>query len=203
MKRLLFALAALSPCSFPVWAADEPVAPTEITSNELDMWSTDEETNGVFTLNVVVTGTNLKITCDRLEVIATRIGDKAVTVGKLEKFKYLLATGRVHIVQGDREANCGRAEVFPREDKIVLTENPVVIDKSNGSVAAGDRITMLRGQRRVQVDKPRVTLPEIKDLGFDKNTPPPPVTVPPAGTPVAPVLPSPTPAPPTRPNTAP
>lgn len=146
---------------------------TEITSDSMEMASTDTETRGVFIGNVVVTGTNLKLTCDRLEILATQIGDKTATVGKLDKFKTLLATGHVRIVQGDREATCGRAEVFPREERIVLKDNPMVTDHGNDSKVVGTELRLLRGERRVQGDNVRVILPEIKDLGFDKNQPAP------------------------------
>ncbi len=139
--------------------------PTELRSEKLEMTSTDDETRAVATGSVVLTGTNLRITCDRLEIVATRIGEKDATVGTLEKFKYLLATGRVKIIQDDREATCGRAEVFPREEKVVLTEDPVIVDKSSDFVAAGERITLLRGKREVLVDLPKFTGPPIKDLG--------------------------------------
>ncbi|MFH1498229.1 MAG: LptA/OstA family protein [Verrucomicrobiota bacterium] len=152
--------------------AEVPAVPTELRSEKLEMTSTDEETRAIATGSVVLTGTNLRITCDRLEIVATRIGDKNETVGTLEKFKYLLATGRVKIIQDDREATCGRAEVFPREEKVVLTEEPVIIDKSTDFVAAGERITLLRGQREVLVDLPRFTGPPIKDLGGDAKDQP-------------------------------
>ncbi len=100
-----------------------------------------------------------------------RIGKEQTSVPTLEKFRYLLATGKVSITQGTRVATCGRAEVLPREEKVVLTENPVVIDHATDFVSAGERITMLRGQERVEVEKPRLTGPAIKDLGFDRNKP--------------------------------
>jgi lipopolysaccharide export system protein LptA len=145
---------------------------TVIESRALDMHSTDVETISVFTDNVVVTGNDLRLTCDRLEVISTRLGDPTDTIGKQERFKSLLATGHVHIVQADREASCGRALVLPREDKVVLTENPVVIDHSNNTIATGEPIVLLRGERRVTGENVRITLPPIKDLGFDKTPPP-------------------------------
>lgn len=151
-----------------------PIIPTVITSNEMEMWSTDTETRSVFKDNVVVTGNNLKITCDKLDVTATRLDDdknKDATVGTLEKFKTLVATGNVHIVQGDREVTCGRAEVFPTEDKVVLTEKPVVIDSSGPYVATGTRIVLLRGERRLFGDNIRLQGPPIRDLGFDKEKP--------------------------------
>ncbi|HEU5080008.1 MAG TPA: LptA/OstA family protein [Opitutaceae bacterium] len=175
---------------------------TEITSRELETWSTDTETRGVFTGNVVVTGTNLKLTCDRLEIIATRIGDKTETIGTLEKFKYLLATGKVHIVQGEREASCGRAEVFPREDRLVLTEKPMVVDHGSEATYVGDELMLYRGQRRVTGKGVQITLPPIKDLGFDKKEAPPTAEAPkpetPAtnGTNTAAPTPTPTPTPP-------
>ena len=155
-----------------VRAADE-LQPTVITSDQLEAHSTDTRTYSTFTGHVVVTGTNLRIVCDRLYVISTRAGAKAETIGTQSQFEHLEASGHVHIVQGDREAVCGRAEVHPQEDKIVLTEDPVVTDRNNGTTWTGDTITMLRSQRRVLVGHPRVTGPPVKDLGFDKNQPPP------------------------------
>ncbi len=151
-----------------------PIIPTVITSTEMEMWSTDTETRSIFKENVVVTGNNLKITCDKLDVTATRLDDaksKDATIGTLEKFKSLIATGNVHIVQGDREVTCGRAEVFPAEDRIVLTEKPVVIDNTGPYVATGTRIVLLRGERRLFGDNIRLQGPPIRDQGPDKNKP--------------------------------
>lgn len=164
---LLLCLAALGPLAR---AALEPQE-TTLTCDHMDMWSEGEETKAICTGKVTVTGTNLRILCDRLELTATRLtgGDKA-SVPVLEKFRYLLATGNVSITQGSRTATCGRAEVLPREEKLILTEQPVVIDRATNFVSAGEKITMLRGQERVEVEKPRLTGPPIRDLGFDRNT---------------------------------
>ena len=166
-------LAALAFATAVLRAQEPP--PTEITSQSLEMWSTPDssETHAIFTGNVTVTGNEIKLTCDRLEILAERIGDKTATIGTIDKFKFLIATGKVNIVQGDREANCGRAEVYPREEKIVLTDKPVVVDHANGTVATGDVIEMLRGQRRVTSSNVHVTFPAIKDLSYDKNAPAP------------------------------
>ena len=151
--------------------------PTVITSTSMEMWSTDTETRSIFKENVTVTGNNLRITCDKLDVTAVRLvgkdgkDDKKDTVPAMEKFKTLVATGNVHIVQGNREVTCGRAEVFPGEDRVVLTEKPVVIDNDGPYVATGERIVLLRGERRVFGDNVRVQGPAIRDLGFDKDKP--------------------------------
>lgn len=159
-------------------AADKKPAaasvPTVITSTSFEMWSTDTETRSIFKENVIVTGNNLRLTCDKLDVTAVRMlgkDDKNATIPAVEKFKTLVATGNVHIVQGDREVTCGKAEVFPGEDRVVLTEKPVVIDNDGPYVATGDRIVLLRGERRIFGDNIRLQGPAIRDLGFEKDMP--------------------------------
>ncbi|MDI1336831.1 MAG: hypothetical protein PSU94_11680 [Lacunisphaera sp.] len=155
----------------------QEVQPTVIDSEQLDMRSTDAFTTFVFSKKVAVTGTNLKLTCDRLEVITTRKGDPTATIGKLGRFKSLIAEGNVHIVQSDREVACGRAEVLPDDDKIILTDHPVVKDLANGATATGPRMVLYRGERRAviegaEADPSRIILPAIKDLGFDQGPKP-------------------------------
>lgn len=164
---IAFATVAAAPLAR---AAIEP-QPTVLKCEHMDMWSEGDETKAICTGDVTLTGTDMRVVCDRLELTASRIGTQPTSVPTLEKFRYLLATGHVTITQGTRSATCGRAEVLPREEKVVLTENPVVIDHATEFVSAGEKITMLRGQERVEVEKPRLTGPPIKDLGFDRNRP--------------------------------
>lgn len=158
----------------PAVPAAVPLAPTVITSERFEMWSTDTETRSVFQTNVVVTGTNLRITCDKLDVTAVRLDDeksRESTLPTVEKFKTLVATGNVRIVQGDREATSDRADVFPGEDRVVLTKNVVITDHSGPYVATGDRVVLLRGERRIFGDNIRGTFPPIKDLGAEAGKP--------------------------------
>ncbi len=178
---LLFAL-LLAPCLPPALPAQTPPAPapavpaeeTVITSETLEMWTTPEGiTHAILTGSVQAAATNMRLACDRLELTATNIGDKTATIGNFEKLQRLLATGNVNIVQGEREATCERAELLPREDKVILTGNPVVTDHANGSRATGDPVILRRGERRVEGKNVRITFPPIRDLGFDKNQPAP------------------------------
>lgn len=139
--------------------------------------STDTETIATFRDKVTITGTDLKLYCDFLKVVAIRKGDPSATLGDYGYFKSLVATGHVRILQGDREATCGRAEVFPGEDRIVLSEAPVVRTLDDDYAITGPRIVLYRGQRRAVVEgqpeeRARVTLPPIKDLGFDEANKP-------------------------------
>jgi lipopolysaccharide export system protein LptA len=158
----------------PMRAADPQ--DTTIESTSAESVSTDTETTTIFHDQVVAVGNDLTLNCDYLKVVATRVGDKTVTLGKYGKFRYMLATGHVRIVQGDRVATCGRAEVFPGEDRVVLTENPVVEIASEGYKAFGPRMVLYRGQRRAVIEglpgqHVHISLPAIKDLGFPADKP--------------------------------
>ncbi len=196
----LFALVALLPNSASAQSTE--LKNTVITSDGPgEMVSTDKETTITFRDRVVVTGTNMKLNCDFLEVVVVRSGDKTATLGKMDKFRSMVATGNVLLVQGDREAACGRAVVLPGEEKVVLSENPIVVDHDQNTRFAGETITLLRGQRTVHIDKPVLTAPPVKDLGVDKETKPatPPATTPPVVAPVTtPVAPAATPVAPAK-----
>jgi len=171
--RLLSALAVAGLLPVLAVAQSATLQTTVIESDGPgEMVSTDTETTITFRDNVRVTGTNMKLSCDYLEVVVLRTGDKTATLGKLDKFRSMLATGNVRMIQGDREAACGRAEVKPEEEKVVLSGNPVVVDHDQNTRIAGEKITMLRGQRKVEVEKPILTAPPIKDLGVDKPSAP-------------------------------
>jgi lipopolysaccharide export system protein LptA len=166
---LLAAAAALA-LAAPLRAADAPETTIDC-SGPAESSSTDTETTTTFKDNVVAVGNGISLECDFLKVVATRVGDKSATIGKYGKFRYLLATGHVRITQGDRVATSGRAEVFPDEDRIVLTEQPVVRIESEHYQASGPRMVLYRGQRRAVIEgtpgnRTHISLPPIKDLGF-------------------------------------
>lgn len=150
-----------------------PLVPTTIESGALEMVSTAKETTFTYSRGVKVTATNMVLTCEDLVVVARRAGDPNALLGKQEKLKSLVATGGVRIVQDDREATADRAEVFPDDDKVVLTGNPVVRSVKDGWMQTGPRMELLRGERRAIIkgegdQRPRTTLPPLKDLGYDK-----------------------------------
>ena len=181
MKLLLRAACVLlaGACPAAIRAAVEP-PPTIIESaGPAEMVSTATETTFTFRDQVVVTGNNLKLTCDRLVVVAKRTGDPAATFAKQENFKALNATGHVRIVQNDREATCDRAEVLPGDDKVILHDNVTVRSLDNRFVQTGGKATLYRGELRAVIEGPpgqptRLTLPPLKDLGpgKDKKTSP-------------------------------
>lgn len=159
---------AISPLALPAQDTN-----TIITSEgEARMVSTPTEATITFKDKVIVTGTNLRMSCDFLQVVVKRKGDETANLGTIDKFRSMLATGNVVVIQGDREAACGRAEVLPEQDRIILTENPVVVDHDQKTRMAGEKITILNGQKNFIVEKPILTGPPVKDLGYDKDKKP-------------------------------
>lgn len=170
-RLLLGAALAASARAADAPAAKPPAPPVEtvVQSDEFDMVSTAKETTFTYRRNVRVTATNMSLTCDNLVIVARRSGDPALLIGKQERLKSLVATGKVRIVQDDREATAERAEVLPDDDKVILTGNPVVRGVKDGWEQRGDRMELYRGERRAVIpSNPRTVLPALKDLGYDK-----------------------------------
>ena len=149
---------------------------TVIQSESLEMRSTPKRNYFYFQTNVRVEGNNLLLTCNNLEVTATRGGggdDPNATIGEFGTIESIVATGDVEILQAGRRAEADRAQVLPHLGKVVLTENPRVYDV-HGEVS-GWRITLLKNERRVVVEnnpedgrqRPTVVLSELPDLGFE------------------------------------
>jgi len=183
--RLLLSLLAVGFAGAAGLRAQDAPPDTIITcTGPADVSSTDTETTALFHDHVVVTGNGIRLTCDLLQVVTLRQGDRTATLGEYGNFKSLVATGHVYIRQGDREATCGRAEAFPVRNVIVLSANPLVRYLKDQSTITGARITLYRGERRAVVESdathtPTATLPPLKDLGFGQPsdaapTPPPP-----------------------------
>jgi lipopolysaccharide transport protein LptA len=138
-------------------SSTEPAAQTTILSQTLEMISSDTLNTFYFTGDVKVDSTNLRMNSDKMVVLASRSTsdepsapkEKADTpLGAIQK---IVAAGNVHIFQKDREATSGRAEFFPGEGKMVLTDNPKVTD--NKTVVSGWRITLYQDQKRVVVEQ--------------------------------------------------
>jgi lipopolysaccharide export system protein LptA len=158
------------------WADDVAPEPTVITSQSAEARTVGAETSFLFTGLVTVTGTDIKLTCDRLEVLAestnstAKKADKPGILNESGRFKHLLATGRVRIVQGERVATCGRAEVFPDRDEVVLTEKPMLEDPEVGTATA-HLIRLKRGERSGFLEAgpdgvPRIVTRPLPPLGY-------------------------------------
>lgn len=152
----------------PAPAHGDASAPSEtiITAETLELTQNeaDNTTFAILSGNVVVTTTDdLRLTCARLEVTATRLRDKNPALTPLDKFQRLVATGDVRLTQNTRTITCGRADVLPREDRITLTQKPVLTDTALKITAYGDPLTLHRAERRIEGQNGRFILPPWTD----------------------------------------
>jgi len=142
---------------------------TRIHSDKLELLTTDKDHKFLFTGDVRILGRNLQVTCDRLEVISTRLPDEESGPGAFGSISDIIALGRVRIEQRHRSAVAGKATIDIEAGIIVLEDDPVVFEDKGK--AEGHKIILYRGERRVEVlPKPgetraSVTLPPIRDLG--------------------------------------
>ncbi len=153
----------------------KPLVQTEIEAETLEAEITEDKGYLIGRGSVKLTATNLEITCNQIEVF-TDVKDKDGndTLGELSSIQKIIATGNVKIVQEERMATSGRAEVFPNEDFILLDEDPIVYQNDITIDGTGAQMRILRGNGRVELigdtnNKIRVTGRPIEDFGFEEN----------------------------------
>ena len=153
----------------------KPLVQTEIEAETLEAEITEDQGYLIGRGSVKLTATNLEITCNQIEVF-TDVKDKDGndTLGELSSIQKIIATGNVKIVQEERMATSGRAEVFPNEDFILLDEDPIVYQNDITIDGTGAQMRILRGNGRVELigdtnNKIRVTGRPIEDFGFEEN----------------------------------
>lgn len=153
----------------------KPLVQTEIEAETLEAEITEEKGYLIGRGSVKLTATNLEITCNQIEVF-TDVKDKEGndTLGDLSSIRRIIATGNVKIVQEERMATSGRAEVYPNDDYILLDEDPIVYQNDITIDGTGAQMRILRGNGRVELigdtnNKIRVTGRPIEDFGFEKN----------------------------------
>ncbi|MFP4259945.1 MAG: LptA/OstA family protein [Opitutales bacterium] len=147
---------------------------TRVRSQLLNMVEEAEQTRFRFSDTVEVEATNLRASCERMDVLAQRkpgasenaAGGAALGIERIE------ARESLKISQEGRTASAERGTILPKEGKLVLEENAVVED-SRGRVN-GFRLTLLQGQRRAIVEgggsrgeRARMTLPGLDAGQFD------------------------------------
>ena len=151
-----------------------PEGQTHITSNSLEVDDSQPEfTRFLFKGAVAITSPGLDASCDEMEVISMRQDTSRDITEDLGNIDKILATGNVAIKEDERTAEAGRAEIYPREGKVILMENPVVHD-TEGTVT-GYRITLYQNQRKAVVEglpgqeRPTVTLPSLSPFDLDDS----------------------------------
>lgn len=152
--------------------------PTTAQADYLEFLSV-EQNNHRFLLdgNVSVEGNNLYLTCDRIELLF--VGDSNGSSGGIGKIDSMEAKGNVILKQRGRQSYAdemtlnvpqGTAELRGSSKAGTLAR---VVDEEWGE-AKGGKIILEKGKRLAKVigdkgGRPRIELPSIPDLGFDKK----------------------------------
>ena len=132
-----------------------PPGATVITSDELNM--DQAARTSVFTGDVVVTGTNFKMTCEEMTVYFT----------SANKIDHIVAKENVIIVQPGRVTHCGQADYYRDDDKFILTDQPRIIDNKN-TIEAPEIIIYRETKKLVTKGRSKVTV--IQGLGASTNS---------------------------------
>ena len=119
--------------------------------------------------DVKASGTDMDVSCGKAEVEMRKLKSGGHSISKI----CLLES--VNISSGLKSATCGRAEVFPEDEMVVLSEDPVVIDREDNTRVSGPRMVYNRGRRSMTVEAettssapaaqsaPRSFIPDFED----------------------------------------
>jgi lipopolysaccharide transport protein LptA len=141
----------------------ETPPPAGETVIDSDILHSDQTAHiSIFTGNVVVLGTNFKMTCQEMTVYFT-------TDNKVD---HIVATGDVVITQPDRITHCGHAEYFRDTDMFVLTDQPVIVDHKN--TVSGPEIDIYRTTQKMVVKGRSNVILSNESMGSPQPPPPPP-----------------------------
>ncbi|HEV3272715.1 MAG TPA: LptA/OstA family protein [Candidatus Methylacidiphilales bacterium] len=144
-------------------SGSETPPPAGSTTIDSDILHSDQQAHiSVFTGNVIVLGTNFKMTCQEMTVYFTNDN----------KVSRIVATGDVVITQPDRITHCGHAEYFHDTDMFVLTDQPVILDHKN--TVSGPEIDVYRTTQKMVVKggRTQVTLQD-ENMGAPGPSPAP------------------------------
>lgn len=112
--------------------------PIEITSDRVEGYL--KENLIVFKGNVIARQKEMVIYCDSLEAILVEDG---------KGIERVIASGNVKLQQGTRLASGEKATFYNREQKIILTGNPIVSENEN--TVSGEEIIVYLEKNRVEV----------------------------------------------------
>lgn len=144
---------------------------TIIESDYAELRNDGVEAYSMFRDNVRLTGTNLEVTCDLLEVYGEEVTEPGEAVDQLGpmRTRRIVATGNVVIKQAGREALADQVEVLPLEDVIILTGSPVKVTDTQATYE-GAEIRFRRGDQKIEITKPRGIFRPLPNLGFPQDS---------------------------------
>ena len=120
--------------------------PTVITSDKQWLVGGTESDRYFFEGDVKAVGTDMDVSCDKAEVGIRKRKGGGHSINKIDLY------GNVNLSSGLKAATCGKAEIFPEDEMVVLSEDPVVIDREDNTRVSGPRMVYNRGRRSMTVE---------------------------------------------------
>ncbi|GAB4443739.1 MAG: lipopolysaccharide transport periplasmic protein LptA [bacterium] len=123
----------------------------DINANVMEMQ--DDKKLIIFTGDVVAKKQNVNLYCEKLNVYYTED-----TKTKKRDVDYMIAEGKVKIVQFDKVATGDTAKYFKNEDLIVLEGKPAIIREGNDNEIRGNKVTFYVKENKsiVEGNRPKV-----------------------------------------------
>lgn len=154
--------------------------PTVVTSDKQWLVGGADSDRYFFEGDVKATGTDMDVSCQKAEVEMRRLKSGGHSISKIRLLE------SVNLSSGMKSATCGAAEVFPEDEMVVLSDDPVVIDREDNTRVSGPRMVYNRGRRSMTVEAeasgspaaqpaPRAFIPDFEGdetLAPDRNRPP-------------------------------
>jgi len=158
-----FKNAGLSPSAAAQKSAAPAAQDTVITSNRQSLVGGADADRYYFEGNVEIEGSGMTGSCDKIEVIIknappanapAQAPATALTAAPKEEKRIdkIILFGNVKIAQGLKSATCGRADIYPVSETIILSQNPVVLNKEDNTRATGARIVYKNGVKGVSIE---------------------------------------------------
>lgn len=146
-KLILFCVMYIFFLSYPVFGEDF----IDINANMMEMH--DDKKLIFFTGDVVAKKQNINLYCDKLQVYYLE-DDRT----KKRDVDYMIAEGKVKIIQLDKVATGDIAKYFKKEDMIILEGKPAVVKEGDTNEIRGDRVVFYIKQNKsvVEGNRPKV-----------------------------------------------
>ena len=167
--RPIYVFLAAMPLTANLSAMEENATrPTTIDSDMAEVVTTKDGHRFYFSGNVVVTGTDLLLNCDELEILSKRESNSSKSITKVGKISLMVARGKVSIKQKGSLGTGDTATMQADPDVFILHGSPAVLVDERGKLE-GDEIVFERGKGRAELrggagNRPRVELPELPAL---------------------------------------
>ncbi len=129
--------------------AASKITPTETVIKSDKQWlaSSEDADRYYFQGDVTVNGTDMNASCEKIEVTM-----RPKRGGGQKEITQIAMTGGVKLDQQLKEVRCGRADIYADEQMIVLSDDPVVINREDNSRVSGHRIVYNKGTQSIAVE---------------------------------------------------